>query len=106
MLQGNRVVLRELTPTDAPVLATLLAAEEVSRFLCRRRKPQTHSKIHRAGHSVAYARVIIKGFDGPVGMFQVRAIEPGFATGEWGFVLSSSSGAQESSRRARLSSSN
>jgi ribosomal-protein-alanine N-acetyltransferase len=33
--------------------------------------------------------VTVEGFDSPVGLFQLREIEPGFGTGEWGFAIGS-----------------
>jgi RimJ/RimL family protein N-acetyltransferase len=97
VLENDRVLLRELDSTDVSGLASLVASEEVSRFLSTPpgspeafdRSIQYAHEQRSAGAAVWYA-VFVRGFDTPAGMFQVRAIEPGFAVGEWGFLLATS----------------
>jgi ribosomal-protein-alanine N-acetyltransferase len=47
----------------------------------------THRQ-REAGQYVCFA-VVPKGSDVAVGLFQVRALEPGFGTAEWGFAIGS-----------------
>jgi ribosomal-protein-alanine N-acetyltransferase len=93
---GRRVHLRELRPTDAPALLAAVSPEEVSRFIT----PQpgsvhaverfiTWARAERAAGRAACFAVTLPGSDEAIGMFQVRALEAGFATAEWGFVIGS-----------------
>lgn len=96
VLTGNRVTLRELRTSDAPSLFALLTTEEVSRFIS---PPPTSvdgferfiewTKHQRAIGSYACYAVTLKGFDTAIGIFQVRELEPGFGTAEWGFAIGS-----------------
>ena len=94
VLTGANFILRELKMDDARSLLAMLTTEEVSRFIS---PPPTTvegferfiSWAHRErlqGNYVCYA-VVPKGFDTAVGIFQVRSLEPGFASAEWGFAL-------------------
>jgi RimJ/RimL family protein N-acetyltransferase len=47
----------------------------------------THQQ-RAAGQSICFA-VVPKGMSTPVGLFQVRQLEQGFSTAEWGFALAS-----------------
>ncbi len=95
-LTGNQVVLRELRVSDAPSLLAMLSAEEVARFMSP--VPSTvegyeqfiaWTRRQRAeGASLCFA-VTLKGFDTAVGLFQVRQLDPSFATAEWGFAIGS-----------------
>ena len=96
VLSGDRVTLRELRTSDAASLFALLTTEEVSRFIS---PPPTTvdgferfiewTKHQRAlGTYVCYA-VTLEGFDTAIGIFQVRELEPGFGTAEWGFAIGS-----------------
>jgi ribosomal-protein-alanine N-acetyltransferase len=95
-LRGAQVVLRELRTSDAPALFALLTAEEVARFISP--PPSTVDGFERfiawtlrqrtAGQYVCFA-VTLQGADTAIGIFQVRSIEPGFGTGEWGFAIGS-----------------
>ena len=96
-LRGRQVVLRELRASDAPSLFALLTTEEVSRFIS---PPPTHGRRLRALHRVdappargRHVRLLRgdawHGFDTAIGIFQVRATEPGFGTAEWGFAIGS-----------------
>ncbi len=96
VLTGERVTLRELQLGDAPSLLAMLTTEEVARFISP--PPTTVEGFERfirwthreraAGRYVCFA-VVPKGWSTAVGLFQVREIEPGFGTGEWGFAIGS-----------------
>src|SRR5438309_2868373 len=96
VLTGSMVTLRELRLSDAPSLLTMLSTEEVSRFISP--PPTTVEGFERfiawthreraAGNYVCFA-VVPHGVDSAIGIFQVRELEPGFATAEWGFAIGS-----------------
>ena len=93
-LSSARVTLRELRAADAMSLFTVVSDPEVSRFISP--PPATIGAFEQfiawaqrqraGGHGVAYA-VVPRGSDAAVGLFQLRALQPGFANGEWGFLL-------------------
>jgi [ribosomal protein S5]-alanine N-acetyltransferase len=93
-MTGSMVTLRELRINDAPSLHASLSTEEVSRFISP--PPATVEGFERfiawthrrraAGEYVCFA-IVPRGSDTAVGLFQVRALEPGFSTAEWGFAL-------------------
>jgi len=95
-LVGRRVHLRELEAADAPALLAAVSREEVSRFITP--QPGNVGAIERfiawareereAGRAACFA-LTLQGSDEAIGMFQVRALESGFATAEWGFVIGS-----------------
>lgn len=96
VLAGSLVTLREVRLTDAPSLLAMLSTEEVTRFISP--PPTTVQGFERfiewarreraAGTTVCFA-VVPHGSDTAVGLFQVRQLEPGFETGEWGFAIGS-----------------
>lgn len=96
VLSSQQVVLRELRVSDAASLFAMLTSEEVSRFISP--PPSTVEGFERfiewthrqraAGTYVCFA-VTVKGFDTAVGIFQVRELEKGFHTAEWGFAIGS-----------------
>lgn len=96
LLRGEGVTLRELRTSDAPSLCALLTTEEVARFISP--PPTTVEGFERfiawtlrqrtAGAYVCYA-VMLRGFDTAIGIIQVRQLEQGFSTAEWGFVFGS-----------------
>ena len=96
VLCGTKVVLRELCASDAASLLLMLTTEEVSRFIS---PPPTTVEgfqefiawTHRRRTDGRYAcfAVVPEGLDTAVGIFQIRALEPGFGTAEWGFALGS-----------------
>ena len=96
VLTGSTVTLRELRLSDAPSLLAMLSTEEVSRFISP--PPTTVEGFERfiawthreraAGNYICFA-VVPHGMDAAIGIFQVRQLEPGFATAEWGFALGS-----------------
>lgn len=94
VLTNRRVTAREVVSEDAPALLATLAIEEVTRFISP--LPSTIEEFeqfvtwtHRqraAGQYVCFA-VVPTGMSNPVGLFQVRSLEAGFGTAEWGFAL-------------------
>ena len=96
VIAGMRVTLRELRPSDATSLFAMLTSEEVSRFIS---PPPTSvdgferfiawtARQRAAGEYVCFA-VVPRGSDAAVGLFQIRSLEPGFGSAEWGFALGS-----------------
>jgi RimJ/RimL family protein N-acetyltransferase len=96
VLSGNQVTLRELRPSDAGSLFELLTTEEVSRFIS---PPPTSvegfekfiawtQRQRRAGAYACFA-VTVDATDTAIGIFQLRELEPGFKTAEWGFAIGS-----------------
>jgi ribosomal-protein-alanine N-acetyltransferase len=96
VLSGTMATLRELRLSDAPSLLAMLSTEEVARFISP--PPTTVDGFERfiawthreraAGNYVCFG-VVPHGMHTAVGIFQVRQLEPRFATGEWGFALGS-----------------
>lgn len=96
VLAGEQVTLRELRLSDAPALLAMLATEEVARFISP--PPTAVEGFERfiawtlrqraAGAYVCFA-VTLKGYDTPIGIFQVREVEANFTRAEWGFALGS-----------------
>jgi len=96
VLSGESVRLRELRASDAPSLFTMLTTEEVSRFISP--PPTTVEgferfiawtlRQRRAGAYACFA-VTVDGSDTAIGIFQLRELEPGFGTAEWGFAIGS-----------------
>ena len=96
VLSGARVTLRELRLDDAASLLAMISTEEVSRFISP--PPTTIEGFERfiawamrerARGSYACFAVVPAGMSTAVGLFQLRGLEPGFATAEWGFALGS-----------------
>lgn len=96
VLTGSMATLRELQLSDAPSLLAMLSTEEVSRFISP--PPTTVDGFERfirwthgeraAGDYICFA-VVPHGMDAAIGIFQVRRLETGFTTAEWGFALGS-----------------
>ncbi len=96
LLCGKHVTLRELRLSDAASLLAMLTTEEVTRFISP--PPTTIEGFERfilwahrqrtSGSYVCFA-VVPEGCEDAVGLFQVRQLEPGFGTAEWGFALGS-----------------
>ncbi|MEO6238718.1 MAG: GNAT family protein, partial [Vicinamibacterales bacterium] len=96
VLSGSMATLRELRLSDATSLLAMLSTEEVARFISP--PPTTVEGFERfiawtdreraAGNYACFA-VVPHGMDTAVGIFQVRQLEPGFGTAEWGFALGS-----------------
>jgi ribosomal-protein-alanine N-acetyltransferase len=96
MLAGATVTLRELRASDAPSLFALLTTEEVSRFISP--PPSTVDGFEkfiawtlrqRSVGSYACFAVTLDSTDTAIGIFQLRQLEPGFGTAEWGFAIGS-----------------
>ena len=96
VLSGSTFSLRELRLDDAPALLAMVTSEEVSRFISP--PPATVEGFERfimwacrerlAGTYACFA-VVPDGLDTAVGIFQLRALESGFGTAEWGFAIGS-----------------
>ena len=95
-LSAENITLRELRLSDAPSLLAMLTTEEVARFISpppttvegfERFIVWTHAE-RQAGRYICFA-VVPRGMDTAIGIFQVRQLEPGFATAEWGFAIGS-----------------
>ena len=96
VLTGRGVTLREIRLSDAASLCELLTTEEVARFISP--PPTTVEGFERfiqwthgeraAGRYICFA-VVPHGLDTAIGLFQIRQMEPGFGTAEWGFALGS-----------------
>ena len=95
-LAGEQVVLRELRASDAASLFALLTTEEVARFIS---PPPTSVEgferfiawtlRQRTAGTYACFAVTLRGFDTAIGIFQIRELQPGFGTAEWGFAIGS-----------------
>jgi ribosomal-protein-alanine N-acetyltransferase len=96
LLTGGSVALREMRASDAPSLFAMLTTEEVSRFISP--PPSTVEGFERfiawtqrqrsAGTYACFA-VALRGSDTAIGIFQLRELDPGFGTAEWGFAIGS-----------------
>ena len=96
LLRAGQVTLRELRLSDAPSLLAMLTTEEVTRFISP--PPTTVEGFERfilwthrqrsEGVYVCFA-VVPDGYEDAVGLIQVRRLEPGFGTAEWGFAIGS-----------------
>ena len=96
VLSNQGVTLRELRISDAASLFAMLTTEEVSRFISP--PPTTIEGFERfitwtirqrtLGTYACFA-VTVDGSDTAIGIFQLRELEPGFGTAEWGFAIGS-----------------
>ena len=96
MLAGSTCTLRELRVEDAHSLFAMLMTEEVARFISP--PPTTVEGFERfiawthrersAGSYVCFA-IVPNGMTTAIGIFQVRSLEHGFRTAEWGFAMGS-----------------
>ena len=96
VLKGRLSSLRELEVADAPTLLPLLSAPEVARFISP--PPQSLEQVtwfietsrreREAGRYAAFA-LVPQGQTSAVGIVQLRQLERGFVTGEWGFAMGS-----------------
>jgi RimJ/RimL family protein N-acetyltransferase len=95
VMAGSGFTLRELRLEDAASLA-MLTTEEVARFISP--PPTTVEGFERfitwthrermAGNYACFA-IVPEGMQTAIGIFQVRSLEPGFGTAEWGFAMGS-----------------
>jgi RimJ/RimL family protein N-acetyltransferase len=97
VLSAGRVTLREPRLSDAQALLEMLTTEEVSRFISpppttvegfERFIAWTHAE--RAAGRYACFAVVPAGLETAIGIFQIRQLEPGSGTAEWGFAIGSS----------------
>jgi [ribosomal protein S5]-alanine N-acetyltransferase len=96
MMAGSSFTLRELRVEDAPSLLAMLTTEEVARFISP--PPTTVEGFERfimwaqrerlAGNYACFA-IVPQGMTSAIGIFQLRSLEPGFGTAEWGFAMGS-----------------
>jgi RimJ/RimL family protein N-acetyltransferase len=94
VLAGSNFTLRELRKEDAASLLAMLTSEEVSRFISP--PPTTVEGFERfiawthrermVGDYACFA-IVPQGMTTAIGIFQVRSLEPGFRTAEWGFAM-------------------
>jgi RimJ/RimL family protein N-acetyltransferase len=95
-IQGKKVTLREIRESDASALMVMLSSEDVAEFISP--LPRTEegfkgfiSEVHDerlAGRSFCFG-IVPEGYEDAMGLFQVRQLEPGFESAEWGFALGS-----------------
>jgi len=95
-LKAEHVTLREVRSADAPALMAMLTTEEVAEFVSP--LPRTlegfeafiadahHDRTR--GNSFCFG-VVPEGYEDAMGLFQVRQLEPGFGSAEWGFAIGS-----------------
>ena len=96
VLTGASFTLRELRAEDAPTLFSMLTPDEVCRFISP--PPTTIEGFERfiawtwhereRGNYICYG-VVPAGMTTAIGLFQLRSLEPGFGSCEWGFALGS-----------------
>ena len=96
VIGSETITLRELRLSDAPTLFAMLSTDEVARFISP--PPTTIEGYERfiewthrqraAGQLVCFG-IVPHGMTAAIGIFQVRSIEPGFGTAEWGFAMGS-----------------
>ena len=95
-IAGEKVTLREVRESDAPALLAMLTSDEVAEFVSPLPRTadgflgfirEAHHERTR-GNSFCFG-VVPNGYDDAMGLFQVRQLEPGFGSGEWGFAIGS-----------------
>jgi len=97
VMAGSNFTLRELRSDDAGSLLAMLTTEEVARFISP--PPTTVEGFERfiawthrerlTGNYICFG-IVPQGMEHAVGLFQLRSLEPGFASCEWGFAMGSS----------------
>ena len=82
--------------SDAPALLAMLTSEEVAEFVSPLPRTvegfegfiaEAHHERTR-GNSFCFG-IVPDGYDDAMGLFQVRQLEPGFGSAEWGFAIGS-----------------
>jgi RimJ/RimL family protein N-acetyltransferase len=96
VLTGEHCALRELQQEDARGLLAMLAAPEVARFISP--PPSTVERFawfidwsrreREGGRYLAFA-LVPHAHSSPVGLLQLRQLEPEFRTAEWGVAIAS-----------------
>lgn len=96
VLKGAGVTLRELRVSDAPTLLEMLTTGDVARFISTPpgdvegfERFITWARRERANGRYACFAVVPDGLHNAVGLLQLRELEPGFRTAEWGFAIGS-----------------
>ena len=96
VLTGTMMTLRELRLSDAPSLLAMVSTDDVSRFISPPpttldgfERFITGTRRERAAGSFICFGVVPNGSDAAVGIFQIRRLDPEFATAEWGFAIAS-----------------
>ena len=92
----GKVTLRDLRESDASALMAMLTSDEVSEFISPLPKTVEGfqgfiADVHNErllGNSFCYG-IVPDGYEDAMGLFQVRQLEPGFGTAEWGFAIGS-----------------
>ena len=97
VIVGSNFTLRELRGDDAASLLDMLTTEEVARFISP--PPTTVEGFERfiawthrerlTGNYICFG-IVPQGMEHAIGLFQLRSLEPGFASCEWGFAMGSS----------------
>jgi RimJ/RimL family protein N-acetyltransferase len=95
-IRGEKVTLRDVRDSDAPALMAMLTTEEVAEFISplprsidgfRNFIAGVHDE-RLSGETLCFA-IVPDGYEDAMGLIQVRQLEPGFASAEWGFALGS-----------------
>lgn len=96
VLQGRQFSLRELRLDDAPSLLATLTTDDVSRFIAP--SPSSIDGFERfiewtlsqrKSGSYACFGIVPTGHEHPIGIFQVRSLDPSFQKAEWDFAMGS-----------------
>jgi RimJ/RimL family protein N-acetyltransferase len=95
-IRAGNVTLRDIRESDASALMAMLTTDEVAEFISP--LPRTVEGFHGfiaevhnerlLGNSFCYG-IVPDGYEDAMGLFQVRQLEPGFGSAEWGFALGS-----------------
>lgn len=95
-IKGDRMTLREVRESDAQSLLAMLTSDEVAEFVSPLPKTvdgfdRFISEAHNQrmlGNSFCFG-VVPEGYEDAMGLCQVRQLEPGFGSAEWGFAIGS-----------------
>ena len=97
VLRGDIVKLREVEVCDVESLFELLTDPRVTQFISTPPRSAaafegfvTWAHRQREAGSCVCLVVVPHGLEQPVGLFQIRALDPAFQVGEWGFALGAS----------------
>ena len=95
-IRGEHVTLREVRTSDAAALLAMLTTEEVAEFVSPLPRSvegfedfisEAHHERTR-GNSFCFG-IVPDGYDDAMGLFQVRQLDAGFGSAEWGFAIGS-----------------
>jgi RimJ/RimL family protein N-acetyltransferase len=95
-IRGKKMTLREIHSGDAEALMAMLTSEEVAEFVSplphsvegfKNFIAETHHERTR-GNSFCFG-IVPDGYEDAMGLFQVRQLDPGFGSAEWGFAIGS-----------------